>query len=330
MRTPSAIAERLAQTIGKMPPRLEYFIPTVTLELDAELEALFWFVITGICYQTHRLKGKIGNRELHGSDYMIGSALRTLQEAQNFWQPEHLLTLNPDELRSMFSDDGISAHSTLDRVEERLELIRDMMHLLKEKYNSRVMNIYNFAEGKVAGKSGVLSRLAEFKAYSDPTQKKSNLLVLYLNKRGIWRVADPESIQPPVDYHVMRVALRLGLVSIDDPCLNEKLRARRPVSAEEDATIRQHIQSALMNLVTKHRVDLFNLDSALWMVGRNCCLKDTPVCQYEQCTRAGVCTLVDALNYTCKLRCPFADYCSGAMDDEFRSLTETNFSSIYY
>ena len=86
MRTPSAIAERLAQTIGEMPPRLEYFIPTVTLELDAELEALFWFVITGICYQTHRLKGKIGNRELHGSDYMIGSALRTLQEAQNFWQ----------------------------------------------------------------------------------------------------------------------------------------------------------------------------------------------------------------------------------------------------
>lgn len=324
------IAEKLAQTIKKITPRLEYFMPTVAMQIDPEQEALFWFVITGICYQTHKLKGRIGGKDLRGSDYMIISALRTLQDEPTFWQLDHLLALTSDELLGMFSDDGIPAHSTLDRVEERLALIHDMMQVLKEKYASRVMNIYNYAEGNVSGENGLLCRLSEFKAYSDPTQKKSNLLILYLNKRGLWRVADPESIQPPIDYHVMRVVLRLGIVKIDNPLLEEKIRKGIPVSAEEDAEIRQLVKSALYSLITKYGLDLFNLDSTLWMVGRNCCLKDSPVCQYEQCPRTGFCTIMEGLNYTCKLRCPFAEYCSGALNKDFRSLTETNFSSFYY
>ncbi|OYT56351.1 MAG: hypothetical protein B6U76_04010, partial [Desulfurococcales archaeon ex4484_217_2] len=69
----------------------------------------------------------------------------------------------------------------------------------------------------------LIDRLKTFRAYEDPVEKKSFLLVKFLERRGIFKPIDKENLHVPVDNHLVRIAFRLGIVKLDREILKKVL-----------------------------------------------------------------------------------------------------------
>ena len=104
----------------------------------------------------------------------------------------------------------------------RARLWRDLAAGLRERYDGSAGSLLATAEGRLGGQHGLVSRLAEFEAYSDPLSKKSFLFAKIAERRGWLTVSDPESWEVCADNVLMRLALRSGLVRPGEP---EILRA---------------------------------------------------------------------------------------------------------
>jgi hypothetical protein len=105
---------------------------------------------------------------------------------------------------------------------ERARLWRDLAAGLRDRYGGSAAALLAAAEARLGGSGGLLARLAEFEAYSDPLQKKSLLFAKIAARRAWFRVEDPESWEVCADNVLMRLALRSGLVH---PGPVEQLRA---------------------------------------------------------------------------------------------------------
>ena len=105
---------------------------------------------------------------------------------------------------------------------ERAALWRGAAARLLANYDGRTEALIEASGKRLGGPEGLLARLAEFEAFSDPLQKKSFLVAKIWERRGWLRVEDPEAWQVCADNVLMRLALRAGLVEMDEV---EALRA---------------------------------------------------------------------------------------------------------
>ncbi len=96
-------------------------------------------------------------------------------------------------------------------------------------YDGDVMNLYEAARHRLRGEGGILQRLTAFDAYSDPVEKKSFLFIMFAYRCGAWEIEDLEHLEVAIDYHIMRVALRSGMVRVTDPDLERILKERLPL-----------------------------------------------------------------------------------------------------
>jgi sugar/nucleoside kinase (ribokinase family) len=128
----------------------------------------------------------------------------------------------------------------------------------------------------------VLDFLRHIPGYmADPLAKKANLLAVILGARpeGFLTLSDPESIQPIVDYHMMRVSLRTGLVRIHDPDLQRRIDARMWVGPAEELAIRQATGRAILGLVEHSGCSVAAIDGLFFKTGRAHCVEtETPRC----------------------------------------------------
>ena len=135
--------------------------------------------------------------------------------------------------------------------ERRAALWRDLARGLLARYGGSALELLDGSEGRLGGEKGLLRRLSEFSAYSDPLAKKAFLFAKIAERRGWLVVADPESWQVCADNVLMRLALRSGLV---EPGEVEEVRA-----ATRDAFFRVAAESGVSPPV---------LDDLLWELGR--------------------------------------------------------------
>jgi hypothetical protein len=170
-------------------------------------------------------------------------------------------------------------------------------------------------------------------AYTDPVRKKSHLLLMVLHERGLWPLADPENLETAIDYHIMRVALRFGIVEVTDPALRGVLVDQTPVGQDVDTAVRAAVGRACREAIRlTPGLTPFRLDNALWMIGRSCCFPGrAPVCTVPgRCDRSNTCSLIEILDSHCGLSCPLSGHCLGARDESHRSFHETRFDSHFY
>jgi hypothetical protein len=96
--------------------------------------------------------------------------------------------------------------------EVRARLWRDLAQGLERAYGGSAEALLAAAEGMLGGSGGLLARLTDFEAFSDPLQKKGFLFAKISARRGWLEVGDPESWEVCADNVLMRLALRSGLV----------------------------------------------------------------------------------------------------------------------
>lgn len=234
-------------------------------------ERHFIFFLAAIDHNTHgaeRYQAELEGTFLHGSDLMYALAKRAAELDPDLCSPKRMERIPEEELAAIFrSPDGKLPVG----MARRAELVRDAAGLLIGRYRGDLAELFRQAHSylrRSAG-GGILARLAEMKAYADPLEKKSFLLVKLLRRRGLLTVRDPEQLKVPVDHVLYTMALRSGLVRAAAGAAGALLSGR----VLSEAELRELRCAALAgyDLVAQlSGVPVDQFDDLVWGYGREC------------------------------------------------------------
>jgi hypothetical protein len=149
-----------------------------------------------------------GEGPYEGSALLWALGLRAERRAPGALTARSLMAVDPAAIAAVFR----AGQDTLNDPDRRAKLWDDLAKGMLKSYGGQAEQLIEVSGGKLGGPGGVLVRLSEFDAYSDPLRKKSFLLAKIWNRRGWLEVSDPESWEVSADNVLMRLALRSGLV----------------------------------------------------------------------------------------------------------------------
>ncbi|MBL8118718.1 MAG: hypothetical protein JNJ78_14390 [Anaerolineae bacterium] len=269
-------------------------------------------------------------RYIKGTDVYFHLARRAGEEHPGFWSAPVLATLTDADFNRAFSLTHDPAQPALPRMPERINLLRDAAAVLNTRWQGSVSRLlHQHPALRAPNQTGLLDTiLAAFQGYSDPLFKKVFVFLKAADITGLWRPTDPENVLMPVDYHVIRLALRNGTVTINDPHLADQLRRAEPLTEADELPIRQAVMEAYHELIRTSGLSVYFVDEIFWLVGRSCCHYKRPprctTCDYSDCT------VQPAFNYACPGHCPLAATCLGAHDTTYSTLLEPAITTIHY
>ena len=170
-------SERIGKVLGNFDIRPEFYKRDfLNLNTDRETQFRVYFLSVAICHQTRNLYHKELN--LWGWDYLEYGFLKMLKENHPLLNPKYIGICNDDDiidyLKETFSPDGKKENCTLDRLEERVEMILEICKVVREEYGGSISKMIDSANGKLLDKGkGIYEILQRFIAFSDPERKKS-------------------------------------------------------------------------------------------------------------------------------------------------------------
>jgi len=211
-----------------------------------------------------------------GSDFIWAAFARAARE-----QPE-LLTIE-----RMASDPGLFAtictaddgQCPVPDLKSHQELHQAHGLWMKRQWPGGYSDILRRANDSPKPVQTLLSLIGKLPGYmSDPLDKKANLLAVILGARpeGFLDLRDPENILPIVDYHMMRVCLRAGLVDIQNAELGNRINRRMWVDTTEELAIRQATGRAILGLVDHTGCSVAAIDGLFFKIGRTYCVETGP------------------------------------------------------
>ncbi|MEA3249390.1 MAG: queuosine salvage family protein [Patescibacteria group bacterium] len=235
------------------------------------------------------LYGTLGGKRRKGSDMLWRIVMRQLDEDPDRLRPKWLASesVSDDELTERFfsDDDGVIAFPDLD---DRIRRTRAYGHWFTSgrMTTQKLVEVANAHNRTLTAFHQLMSVVAGYTA--DPLEKRQTLLAMALHNRPeqFLKVTDPERWYPIVDYHLMRVCLRSGMVELE-PHELEANTARAWVSAETEAEIRQECDLALTGVLQKSGRSHALNDFAFWKARRSCPEMEEPNC--DKCHFNGFC-----------------------------------------
>jgi len=297
----------------------------------------FFFFTTAIDHRTSppgkSFEGLVEGEYFHGADLLWHLSLRKYREDPEFFSPKRMSRLSASEVRQWLTVTK-PVKVTIRNPEQRAQLLNDCGEKLLSDYGGSILSLLRQAKGRLRPPShnpegpGLLKLLSGFKAYEDPASKKSFLLVKFLVRRRLWAPSDPENLMIPVDNHLIRIALRTGIVTAS-PKMEEKLRLGAQVTQEEDSALRRIIAQAYSLVARYAQRSVLELDDFFWHFGRNCCTAEpSPVCARD-CS--ALCYLAEhLLREPCQYHCPLEEVCPASSDADKRALVEPRLDTWYY
>lgn len=212
------------------PKALDYFFATTLHQFS------FWYEHNN-AYDKPMI-AQLDGTMLKGSDYLWRAFTRQMEQDAEFCSPERQANLSQDELLAVFrADDGIDPMPAVDlHLKLSQQYGRDMLALgltpqiILQKALESPQPLQTFIS--------MLDHISGYK--EDPLRKKSSLLALILNQRPetFLPLADEEEVAPIIDYHALRLSLRIGLLDVVDAALKHKLINQQVVSPDEEWAVR--------------------------------------------------------------------------------------------
>ncbi len=254
---------------------------------EAERVLRYFFFMVAIDHRTSRFRpfeGRVGGELYHGADLLYRLGALKYSEDPEFFSPEIMARISEGEVAEWLRTES---GETIWDPGVRAELLRDAGMKLLKFFGGSVSKLIEAAESYIRHPTGhgLGSLFKVFKAYSDPVEKKLFLFVKFVRRRGLIRLADPENLEVPVDNHLTRVALRLGLVEPSGWLMRKILSGARFTDAE-DVELRIAVRRAYKYAARVSGIEPDRLDDFLWIFGRRYCTREGPVCE-----RAGSCPL---------------------------------------
>ncbi len=289
---------------------------------EEEVSRFFLFIVA-VDHRTGTyddpFEGYVDGMYLKGSDLLYHLAVKRFLENTDYFSPDQLINITTRDISEWFSVNK-PRRKVVSDPSTRAHLIRDIASKLIKIYEGKVMNIINLSGGYLykSNGTGFIDQLKAFIAYSDPVEKKPLLLAKFLERRGIIKVKDQENINVPVDNHLMRIAVRLGIVKPTETILKYFKFWDEEVDRELDILFRLVARRAYSRLATKASISPFLLDDFLWKLGRERCKFNSPLCKEND-------------SDTVKNDCPFIETCEQYVKRKTIILNEHKFmKTLYY
>jgi hypothetical protein len=254
------------------PRALDYFFAATVQQFS------FWTERNGRYDQP--LIARIGGVDRKGSDYLWEAFRRRIEQDPDFCSPERQASLSREELLEVFrADNGQDPMPALDlHLEQAHHYGRDMLALqltpqaVLQKALASAQPLQTFLV--------TLDQIGGYK--EDPLRKKSLLLALILRDRpeSLFPLGDDEQIAPPIDYHLQRSSLRVGLVDVMDKELKTKLDNRQIVSPAEEWAVRYPAYRAVEQVFALSGKSLGAVNQYFFNARKRCPEMAEPECQF--------------------------------------------------
>lgn len=232
------------------------------------------------------LYGNIGGRKVKGSDLLWMASRRALDnKAKSFFTPERLADISPEMLtapiffgdKAVFSDDD--GPIVWPDFGTRFAMTRayGCWFIDNKTSPNEIVILANQAEEPL---KEFLWQTRQIPGYNrDYIEKKNLLLAMALANRPekFLNVKDPENWKPLVDYHVMRLFLRLGMIDLGRE-EKEKNKKREWVSYETHQKIRYAAFKATCELIKESGRTMSFIDEKLWTARKYCPEMEKPDC----------------------------------------------------
>ena len=261
--------------------------------------SIYFLVMVALDHRLSRpgrpYEGYVDGEFFHGADLLYRLGRKIFDEDPEFYSASRLKRVTRNDILEMFSvEKPNGGRVSPPDPDVRASLLRDLGDKLERLYGGSAYALVVESRGylrKGVGE-GFIDRLKVFAAYQDPVEKKPFLLAKFLERRGVLHVMDPYNKEVPVDNHLARIAVRTGMVIVDEEVL-EKIAAKIPFSPEEDIMLRYAARTAYKIAAASGGIDPFIMDDLLWQFGRKCCTRERPICRHgctRECTNIGGCT----------------------------------------
>jgi hypothetical protein len=290
----------------------------------------YFFFNSALLFDFYNMETELDGEYVKGSDLFFILARQKAEQDPDFFSAAHLTSLTVPDYAALYAPDGDATHTLINRAEERVTILHDLAQGLLRDYEGSTLTLLAACKGRLHTPegTGLLDRLSRFEGYDDPHFKKAFVLLKFLDTLDLWHTVDIENLFIPVDYHLIRMALRTGIVTVTDAELAEQLRRRSPATEADDWEIREVVKRAYKALEASSGVNVFILDEIFWTIGRSCCHYSRPPrcanCDYTDCS------VMKSFDYDCPGRCPLATTCLGARDESYRGLFEPRLVTTYY
>jgi hypothetical protein len=250
--------------------------------------------------------------------------MKAFKENPSFFEPENLAKATPRIVIEWLGLRRGGRTLAPPDPEVRASLLRDLGEKLVRYYGGDAYSLVVESRGYLRRGvgEGFIDLVKVFKAYQDPVEKKAFLLAKFLERRGVLEVRDHYNKEVPVDNHLVRIAIRTGIISVDSGTL-ERIALGDEFSDEEDYLIRYAARMAYKEVAKRAGIDPFILDDYLWAFGRQCCTQETPACRHGcsgKCERLAGCF---------NGRCVFQDWCR-AFSNPLYMVSEHRFAKWWY
>ncbi|EKD56800.1 MAG: hypothetical protein ACD_58C00092G0014 [uncultured bacterium] len=328
------------KNIGEIVRTLKFrpeFYDRKFLKLNANKEKtmLAYLFASAICHQTHSLwNAKLNLKGWDYLEYVFGSLAKKNSKLLNIDYLNSITRIELSEkLKPLFSEDSDPNDCTLDKLIERSDFILDITKVLYKKYNSKLSNLINISGGylkhkisKSDNQIGLYNLLRDFKAFQDPTCKKSTVFIKLLVNSGLIQIKDPKNFVPDMDYHIQRVMLRMGCIEILNEELKQKLVNKQKI--ESDTEIRNACIDAVKIIADDSGYPSYKMNNFFWPLGRSCC-KELLLCQDHKCNK-NPCTFELAISLKSHKNCIFVDVCKASSDPLYQKLWQPQVETNYY
>lgn len=245
---------------------------------DEERELGFFVSMVAIDHRTRTeltdFSAFVEGRRLKGADLLYHLGVEVYKNEDSF-TPRWLRDLTPEKAQKLLCFEGTCIWDFFTRI----FLLRDVGS--KVESFSDILDVDTIEE--------LARRLSKLRAYEDPVQKKIMLLAKFLDGRGLIRLEDMEMAHVPVDNHLTRLALRLGIVRPSKE-LSLKMEKGVELTREEDVEVRAAVRDAWKEVSIRSGIDPFTLDDFLWPFGRSACHQDPDChsCPFKRVCRANL------------------------------------------
>lgn len=241
--------------------------------------------------------GRIGGKPAKGSDLLWKMFMLALNRDESIFTPERLARLSRDEFKTLFSDDnGFVFFPDLETRYQMTRAYGEFFYGNGEKVTAgakepkELLDVVNVASNPAEKLTQLLAYCPGYEYCLDNMRKKSRLLAMTMTNRPehfIMRVSANTQWEPIVDYHLMRLALRLGMVVLDAEREETDNKKRRWVGKETEASIREETRSAVRCLIYESGKSMAFVDNVLWRGRKYCPEMETPNC--AECPLQTVC-----------------------------------------
>jgi len=290
----------------------------------------YYFFLCALLFDFKGMCGVLDGEEYLGSDLFFALALRAVRNDPQAFTVQRMAGIDARQFDTIFSVDGNPAHPATPRGAERARLLRETAQALLQSHDGSLERLLSASDGFLRRDDarGLLDAFMVLPGYYDPHLKKAFVLLKIWQRLGLWEARDKHNLFIPVDYHLLRVALRSGMVQMEDAEWGQRLREKAQATAAEEEEIRAAAKRAYKRVEQLSGIDVFTLDEIFWTLGRSCCHHDRqPRC--GACDRTH-CSVVRSFAYECPGRCPLSGICAGGGDVTLRTLFEPMLETVYY